>query len=75
MTQVDFPMSMIHLCTTRFRMDTKIWKVMVDGIHGSPFSVSNVIKLDSEGSTAPRVTIKAFHYISVTERNSYGLGG
>ena len=36
---------------------------MVDGMHGSPFSMSNVINLESEGSTAPRATSKAFRYV------------
>ena len=36
---------------------------MVDGIRGSPFSVSNVIKLESEGSMAPREASKAFRCI------------
>ena len=44
-------------------MDTGIWKEMVDGIHGSPFSVSNVINLESEGSTTPREASKAFCYV------------
>ena len=33
---------------------------MVDGMHGSPFSVLNVNNLESEGSTAPRVASKDF---------------
>ena len=36
---------------------------MVDGIHSSPFSMSNVIKLESEGSTAPRADSNDFHCI------------
>ena len=60
---VDAPSSTIHRCTTKSWIDTKIWKAMVDGIHGSPFSVLNVIKLESEGSTALRATSKDFHYI------------
>ena len=36
---------------------------MVDGMHGSPFFVLNVINLESEGSIAPRAASKAFHYI------------
>ena len=36
---------------------------MVDGIRGSPFSVSNVINLESEGSTAARPASKDFHCI------------
>ena len=35
---------------------------MVDGICGFPFSVSNVINLESEGSTTPRVDSKDFCY-------------
>ena len=35
---------------------------MVDGIRGSLFSLSNVINLESEGSTAPRVASKDFRY-------------
>ena len=53
MTQVDAPLSIIHRCTTKFRIDTEIWKVIVDGILGSPLSKSKVINLESEGSTAP----------------------
>ena len=44
-------------------MDTGIWKEMVDGMHGSLFSMSNVIKLDLEGFTMPRVASKDFRYI------------
>ena len=36
---------------------------MVDGIRGSPFSMSKVINLESEGSTTPSTTSKAFHYV------------
>ena len=36
---------------------------MVDGIHGSPFSVLNVNNLELEGSTALRVASKAFRCI------------
>ena len=50
----------MHQCTTKFWIDTEIWKVMVDGMHGSLFSMSKVINLDSEGSTAPRVASKTF---------------
>ena len=32
-------------------------------MHSSPFSMSNVINLESEGSTAPRAASKAFHCI------------
>ena len=62
-THVDGPSSMIHRCTTKFWMDTGIWKEMVDGIHDSTFFVSNVINLDSEGSTVPRETSKAFRCV------------
>ena len=60
---MDTPSSTMNRCTTKFWMDTKIWKVIVEGMHGSPFSVSNVIKLESEGSTTPREASKAFCYI------------
>ena len=63
MTQVDAPSSMMHQCTTKFRIDIRIWKAMVDGILGSPLSKSNVINLESEGSMAPRVTSKDFHCV------------
>ena len=53
----------MHLCMTKFCMETKIWKVMVDGICGSPLFMLNVINLDSEGSTVPREASKDFHYI------------
>ena len=36
---------------------------MVDGMRGSPFSILNVIKLDSEGSMAPRAASKDFRYV------------
>ena len=48
---------------------------MVDGIHGSPFSMSNVINLESEGSTAPRETSKAFHYVGYIEYLKSEHGG
>ena len=44
-------------------MDTGIWKAIVEGMHGSPFSMSKVISLELEGSTAPRVASKAFRCI------------
>ena len=53
----------MHQYTTKFRIDTGISKEMVDGMHGSPFSVSNAINLESEGSMAPRVARKDFRYI------------
>ena len=59
-THMDSPSSTMHRCTTKFWMDAGIWKVTVDGMHGSLFSVSNVINLDSERSTTPRVNSKAF---------------
>ena len=61
MTHVDAPSSTMHQCTTKFWMDTRIWKVIVEGMRGSPFFVSNVINLESEGSTSPRVASKDFH--------------
>ena len=36
---------------------------MVNGIPGSPFFVSNLIKLESKGSMAPRATSKDFRYV------------
>ena len=53
-THMDSPSSTMHRCTTKFQMDTGIWKAMLAGMHGSPFSISKVINLDSKGSTAPR---------------------
>ena len=51
--------------------------MMVDGMHGSPFSMSNVINLESEGSTAPRAASKAFccvgHVLS-TSREDMAVG-
>ena len=64
MMHVDAPSSTKHRCKTKFRMDTRICKAIVEGMqHNSPFSVSNVISLESEGSTAPRVASKDFHCI------------
>ena len=63
MMHVDAPSSTMHRCTTKFRMDTGIWKAIVEGMHGSSFSVSNMINLELEGSTAPRAASKDFHYI------------
>ena len=60
MTHVDALSSTMHQCTTKFWMDTRIWKVIVEGMRGSPFSMSNVINLDSEGSTTFREASKAF---------------
>ena len=57
---MDSPSSTMHRCMTKFQIDTRIWKAMVDGMHGSPFFMSNVINLESEGSTAPRADSKAF---------------
>ena len=62
-THVDAPLSTMHRCTTKFWIDTDIWKVMVDGMLGSPFFVLNVINLDLEGSTAPREASKAFRCV------------
>ena len=63
MMHVDAPSSTMHRCTTKFWMDTGIWKVIVEGMWGSLFSMSKVISLESEGSTAPRVASKDFCYI------------
>ena len=63
MTHVDAPSSTMHRCTTKFRMDIGIWKAIVEGMRGSLFSVSKVISLESEGSTAPRVSSRAFHCV------------
>ena len=63
MKHVDAPSSMMHRHTNKFQMDINIWKAMVDGIHGSPFSMSNVISLESEGSTRLRAASKAFHFV------------
>ena len=60
---MDAPSSTMHRCTTKFQIDTGIWKEMVDGIHGSPFSMLNVINLESKGSMALRAARKAFHYV------------
>ena len=62
-THVDAPSSTMHQLTTKFWIDIGIWKVMVDGIRGSPFSVSNMINLESEGSMAPRAASNAFRYV------------
>ena len=77
MTHVDAPSSTMHRCTTKFQMDTKIWKAIVEGMHGSPFSVSKVISLESEGSTAPRAASKAFHcvgHVLSTSRANMAVG-
>ena len=58
-------------------MDTRICKEMVYGMRGSPFSMSNVINLELEGSTAPRATSKAFCYaghILSTSREDMAVG-
>ena len=62
-THVDAPSSTMHWCTTKFWIDIGISKAMVDGICGSPFSVSNVINLESEGSMAPREDSKTFRCV------------
>ena len=62
-THVDAPSSTMHRCTTKFRMDIRIWKVIVEGMHDSLFSMSKVIRFESEGSTTPRAASKALHYI------------
>ena len=69
-THVDSPSSTMHQCMTKFQIDTRIWKEMVDDIHGSPFSVSNVINLESEGSMAPRVASNTFLCIGYILSNS-----
>ena len=63
MTHVDAPSSTMHRCTTKFQMDTGIWKAIVEGMCGSLFSMSKVISLESEGSTTPKTDSKAFRYI------------
>ena len=63
MTHVDAPSSTMHRCTAKFWMDTGIRKVIVEGMHGSPFSMSKVIILESEGSTAPKAASKYFRYV------------
>ena len=62
-THIDAPSSTMHRCTTKFQIDTRIWKAVVDGIRGSPFSVLNVINLESKGSTTPREASNHFHCI------------
>ena len=77
MMHMDAPSSTMHRCTTKFRMDTGIWKEMVEGMCGSPFSVSNVINLESEGSTAPKVASKDFRcvgHILSTSRADMAVG-
>ena len=73
MTHVDAPSSTMHQYTTKFRMDTEIWKVIVEGMHDSLFSVSKVISLESEGSTTPRAVSKDFrcvgHVLSTSRAN------
>ena len=76
-THVGSPSSMMHRCMTKFRMDTGIWKEMVDGIHGSLFSMSNVINLESEGSTTSRAGSKSFRCIGKvfsTSREDMAIG-
>ena len=63
MMHVDAPSSTMHQCKTKFRMDIGIWKAIVEGMRGCPFSVSNVISLESEGSTTPRATGRPFCYV------------
>ena len=60
---VDAPSPTMHRCTTKFQIYTGIWKEMVDGIRSSPLSMSNVIKLESEGSIALRASSKDFRCI------------
>ena len=76
-THVDAPSSTMHQCTTKFQMDTGIWKAMVEGMCSSLFSMSNVINLDSEGSIAPRADSKAFHnvgHVLSTSREGMAVG-
>ena len=47
---VDAPSSTMHRCTTKFQINTRILKEMVNGICSYPFSMLNVINLESEGS-------------------------
>ena len=77
MMHVDSPSSTMHRCTTKFWMDTGIWKVIVEGMHGSLFSMSKVINLESKGSTGPRVASKAFRcvgHILSTSRADMAVG-
>ena len=60
---VDAPSSTMHRCTTKFQIDTRIGKAMVDGMQGSPFSMLNVINLELEGSMALRAASNAFHCV------------
>ena len=62
-THVDSPSSTMHHYTTKFQIDTGIWKAMANGMRGSLFSMSNVVNLESEGSMAPRAASNAFRYI------------
>ena len=58
-------------------MDTRIWKEIADGIRISPFSVLNVINLESDGSTVPREASKAFQCIGKvlnTSRSNIAVG-
>ena len=74
---VDAPSSTMHRCTTKFWIDTEIWKEMVDGMHGSPFSMLNVINLELEGSTAQREASNAFHcvgHVLSTSRVNTAIG-
>ena len=78
MTHMDAPSSTMHRCTTKFRMDTGIWKVIMEGMRGSPFFVSNMINLESKESTAPRAASKDFRYIGhvlSTSRVDMAVGG
>ena len=74
---VDSPSYIMHRCTTKFWMDTGIWKAMVNGMCGSPFSMSKVVNLESEGSTAPRPASKAFRcvgHVLSTSRADMAVG-
>ena len=62
-TQVDAPLSMIQQETLEFRILTGIWKVTEAGRGGcSDHSKSKTIKRSYEGSTAPMVVSRDFHY-------------
>ena len=77
MMHVDAPSSTMHRCTTKFLMDTEIWKAIVEGMCGSPFSVSKVISFESKGSTTPREASRDFHcimHVLSTSREDMAVG-
>ena len=45
-----------------FGLRSRIWKEIEDGILGSPRSKMNMINMESEGSTTPRVDNNASYY-------------